>query len=59
LVDEPSEPAAEEVARAAERTVEMLKASQPEERFAQDEQRPLVANQVERTADRAILRAVR
>ena len=58
VVDELGEPLAEQVARAAERAVEVVEAADAEERLAQHEQGPLLPDDLERALDRAVLVAV-
>ena len=55
VVDELREPVAEQVARAAQRAVEVVEAADAEERLAQDEQGPLLPHDLERALDRAVL----
>src|SRR4051812_39863648 len=53
LVDQPLEPLGQDVARDAEIALEVVEPAHPEERVADDEQRPAVAEDLEGAGDRA------
>ena len=55
VLDQLGQPLAQQVARAAERAVEVVEAAQAEEGLAQHEQRPLLPDDLERSLDRAVL----
>jgi len=58
LVDESLEARAEDVARAADCALEVREAPHAVESLAEDEQCPLLADDIERATDRAVLGAV-
>ena len=58
LVDEPAEAVGEDVARDAEALLELVEAAAAEEGVADDQERPALADDLERPRDRAVLAVV-
>jgi hypothetical protein len=59
FVDQPGEAVTEDVSRDTEALLELVEAPQPEEDVSHDQERPPLADELERARDRAVLALVR